>query len=70
MARATHVVDANRDSDGFTTVGAAIRAANPGDRIFVRPGRYEESLLIDKPLEIIGDGPWRKSRSGARTRTC
>jgi parallel beta-helix repeat protein len=58
MARAaTHVVDANRDSDGFTTVGAAIRAASSGDRIFVRPGRYEESLLIDKPLEIIGDGP-------------
>ena len=56
---ATHVVDASQDSDsdGFTTVGAAIRAANPGDRILVRPGRYEESLLIDKPLELIGDGP-------------
>jgi parallel beta-helix repeat protein len=38
-------------------VGEAIRAASSGDRIFVRPGRYEESLLIDKPLEIIGDGP-------------
>jgi nitrous oxidase accessory protein NosD len=55
---ATYVVDASqdRDGDGFTTVGAAIRAANPGDRILIRPGRYEESLLIDKPLEIIGDG--------------
>jgi hypothetical protein len=28
-----------------------------GTRIFVRPGLYEESLVIDKPLEIIGDGP-------------
>jgi F-box protein 11 len=40
----------------FTTVGAAIKAANPGDRILVRPGLYEESLVVDKPLEILGDG--------------
>jgi parallel beta-helix repeat protein len=38
------------------TITAAIEAANPGDRIIVRPGLYEEGLVIDKPLEIIGDG--------------
>jgi F-box protein 11 len=38
------------------TISAAIAAANPGDRILVRPGLYEEGLVIDKPLEIIGDG--------------
>jgi F-box protein 11 len=48
----------SQDHDGkFTTVSAAIKAADPGDRILVRPGQYEESLLVQKPLEIIGDGP-------------
>ena len=52
----THVVDAYQRGD-FVTVGAAIEAARPGDRILVRPGLYEEGLVIDKPLEILGDGP-------------
>jgi F-box protein 11 len=52
----THVVDAWQRGD-FTTVSAAIEAAKPGDRILVRPGLYEEGLVMDKPLEILGDGP-------------
>jgi parallel beta-helix repeat protein len=50
----THVVEPNGK---FPTVSAAIKAADRDDRILVRPGRYEESLFVDKPLEIIGDGP-------------
>jgi parallel beta-helix repeat protein len=52
----THVVDAYQRGD-FASVGAAIAAARPGDRILVRPGLYEEALVVDKPLEILGDGP-------------
>jgi F-box protein 11 len=52
----THVVDPFHRGD-FTTISAAISAARPGDRILVRPGLYQEGLVIDKPLEIIGDGP-------------
>ena len=52
----THVVDAYQRGD-FTTIGAAIEAARPGDRILVRPGLYQEGLVVDKPLEILGDGP-------------
>jgi F-box protein 11 len=52
----THIVDAYLRGD-FATVSEAIEAAKPGDRILVRPGLYEESLVVDKPLEIIGDGP-------------
>ena len=55
---ATHIVDANHGGN-FTTVSAAIKAASQGDRILVRPGRYDESLVVDKPLEIIGDGHFR-----------
>jgi Right handed beta helix region len=50
----THVVEPNGK---FPTVSAAINAADRDDRILVRPGLYEESLSVDKPLEIIGDGP-------------
>jgi parallel beta-helix repeat protein len=52
----THVVDAYQRGH-FATVSEAIEAAKPGDRILVRPGLYEESLVVEKPLEIIGDGP-------------
>jgi parallel beta-helix repeat protein len=53
----THVVDVVPGRGDFTTVSAAIKAAKPGDRILVRPGLYEEALVMDKPLEILGDGP-------------
>ena len=51
----THVVDPFHRGD-FTTIGAAIKAAKPGDRILVRPGLYQEGLVIAKPLELLGDG--------------
>jgi parallel beta-helix repeat protein len=52
----THVVDPWRRGD-YPTIAEAIAAASPGDRILVRPGFYQEGLVIDKPLEIVGDGP-------------
>jgi F-box protein 11 len=53
---ACHVVDARGRGD-HSTIGAAITAAHAGDRILVRPGVYQEGLVIDKPLELLGDGP-------------
>ncbi|HAA26630.1 MAG TPA: hypothetical protein DCE56_01790 [Cyanobacteria bacterium UBA8553] len=44
-------------SGDYSTIGEAIAHAKPGTHIFIRPGVYKESLVIDKPLEIIGDGP-------------
>ncbi|MFA7256508.1 MAG: right-handed parallel beta-helix repeat-containing protein [Kiritimatiellales bacterium] len=51
----THVVDAFHRGD-YATLTAALTAAAPGDRILVRPGLYRESIVINKPVEIIGDG--------------
>jgi F-box protein 11 len=51
----TRVVDQMHHGDHLT-ITEAIEAANPGDRILVRPGLYYGGLVIDKPLEIIGDG--------------
>jgi F-box protein 11 len=52
----THVVDPFYRGN-FTTISDAIKTARPGDRILIRPGLYLENLVIDKPLEILGDGP-------------
>ncbi len=41
----------------YRIIGDAIRDAEPGTRIIVRPGVYKESLIVDKRLELIGDGP-------------
>lgn len=40
----------------FTTITEAIEKSEPGTKIIVKPGFYQEGLVIDKPLEIIGDG--------------
>jgi parallel beta-helix repeat protein len=47
----------SKDGRGqFSTIQAAVQDAAPGSRVIVRPGRYEETLTISKPLEIVGDG--------------
>ena len=51
----THVVD-QMHRGNYTTITEAINTANPGDRILVRPGLYQENIVMDKPLEIIGYG--------------
>jgi F-box protein 11 len=40
----------------FKTIAKAIQAVKSGSRILVRPGVYKENIVIDKPIEIIGDG--------------
>jgi hypothetical protein len=53
----TAVVDPFQGRGDYTSVGEAVAAAKPGDRILVHPGLYEEAFEIDKPLEILGQGP-------------
>ena len=50
------VVDWRHGIGDYTTIIEAIEAARPGERILVRKGIYEGGLVIDKPLEIVGDG--------------
>ncbi|MFI5329694.1 MAG: right-handed parallel beta-helix repeat-containing protein [Desulfobaccales bacterium] len=51
----THIVHPMHRGD-FVTITAAIQGADPGDRILVYPGLYEEDLVLDKPLELVGVG--------------
>jgi F-box protein 11 len=51
----TLVVDA-WGRKGSKSLGETIRRAPAGARILIHPGVYEEALVIDKPLEILGQG--------------
>ena len=51
-----HTVDPWPKRGDFTSIQAAIDAAEPGDRIVVREGTYRESLRLSKVLEIFGEG--------------
>lgn len=49
-----------RDGSGqFTSINEAIQNAPSGSQIRVLPGVYNETLMIDKPLEIVGEGATR-----------
>jgi hypothetical protein len=54
-ARAPLIVALDGSGD-FLTITDAIRRAPAGSLLLVRPGIYNEGLVIDKPLEIVGDG--------------
>jgi parallel beta-helix repeat protein len=51
----TVVVDAWHRGD-YATITEALEAVKAGTRILVRPGVYEEGIVIDKFVEIRGDG--------------
>jgi len=53
----THVVDDDKAQcaeAGYTSIGAAVTAANPGDLIRVCAGSYPERVAVDKPVVIKG----------------
>lgn len=51
----TVVVDQHGQGD-YATITEALEAVKAGTRILVRPGVYEEGIVIDKFVEIRGDG--------------
>jgi F-box protein 11 len=45
------------DGSGHTrTVGEALAKASPHTPIFIRPGRYRESLTLNNPVQLIAEG--------------
>jgi parallel beta-helix repeat protein len=45
---------AQKHNADFTSIQAAVNAAQPGDTIRVLPGTYNESVTVDKKLTILG----------------
>jgi nitrous oxidase accessory protein NosD len=40
----------------FDSINDAVRRSPAGARILVKPGLYEETVTLDRPVEIIGEG--------------
>jgi hypothetical protein len=68
-ARPSFVVALDGSGD-FLSLTDAILRAPAGARLSVRPGIYNEGLLIDKPLEIVGDGALEEIIVRATTSSC
>jgi F-box protein 11 len=51
----TLIVDA-KGQGHYVSITSAVKVAQSGYRILVRPGIYREAFLVDKSLEIMGDG--------------
>ena len=52
----TVIVSKLGDAD-YRRIGEAIASVSSNTLILVRPGFYGESLVIDKPVKLVGDGP-------------
>jgi F-box protein 11 len=44
-------------SQYFSTISEAVQSSSEGDRIVVHPGVYNETVELDKPVQLIGAGP-------------
>src|SRR5437016_14576780 len=52
----TLIVDAS-DPSAFERPSAALKHAKPEDQVFIRPGVYEDKIvLVDRPVLLIGAG--------------
>ena len=51
------VVVSAQGSGDYATIAEALANVAPGGRILVRPGVYEESIILDKRVNVVGDGP-------------
>jgi tetratricopeptide (TPR) repeat protein len=51
----TRVVSPRGDAP-YTSINAAMQSAPANTRIIVKPGHYEESLVLTRPVQIIGEG--------------
>lgn len=40
----------------YQSIGAALAVAQGGDLIILAPGHYRETIILDKPVEMIGEG--------------
>jgi F-box protein 11 len=55
----SYIIAAN-GSGNFTNISEALRNAAPNSRLLIREGLYNESIILDKSIEIIGDGASEK----------
>lgn len=40
----------------FSSIQEAVKAANPGDTLVIKPGVYHERIVLDRSLKLLGEG--------------
>jgi serine/threonine protein kinase len=66
-----HVLLVAQQGEGqYLSIKEAIKNAPKNTRILVRPGTYRESLVIDRDVEIVGDGDAKAIVIEATDETC
>src|SRR4051812_20793956 len=45
------------DPDAFSEIDLAVAEAEDGDRVVVRPGTYRLPVVLDRAIELVGEGP-------------
>lgn len=50
------IVVAAAGGGNFTSIGQALQSAAPNSRLVIREGFYHESIVLDKNIEIVGEG--------------
>ena len=56
---ASVVVSAGGDGD-YASINEALKRVAAGGRVLVRPGVYEEAVILGKRINVVGDGPREK----------
>ena len=55
LAADAQIVVAQDGSGNYTTINEAVAAAVDGDEILVKSGTYEESIVVDKDIALLGE---------------
>ncbi len=50
------LIVSSNDASKKSTIAEAIAQAQPGDTVAILPGEYEENLLVDKDITLLGAG--------------
>jgi F-box protein 11 len=56
MFSTTNLVVSQNHPECYQSISEAVNAAAHGATIQVYPGNYQENIVIDKPLKIVGEG--------------
>lgn len=68
-ANSIYVVSPDGAGD-FTSIGDAVRRVAANSRILIREGLYDESIVLDKNVEIVGDGGLENIVVRSRSQSC
>lgn len=58
----TDIIVSKHEPGGYQSISEALEEAPSGARIVVKPGLYEEQIVLDKEVTIVGDGPVEEIR--------